>query len=92
VIVIKFWLAITADEQMRRFQQRQETPHKNFKITDEDWRNRRKWHAYEIAVGDMLALTHKPHAPWHLVPANNKRHARLQVLKLACHQIEQALA
>lgn len=91
-IVIKFWLHISKDEQLRRFRHRENTEYKHHKINAEDWRNRRKWHAYEIAVGDMLALTHKPHAPWHLVPANNKRHARLQVLKLACHQIEQALA
>jgi polyphosphate kinase 2 (PPK2 family) len=57
----------------------------------EDWRNRRKWHAYEAAVGDMLALTDNPFAPWHLIPANNKRYARLQILKTACKQIETAL-
>lgn len=90
-IVVKFWLHISKDEQLRRFRDRQETEYKQHKINAEDWRNRRKWHAYEIAVGDMLALTHRPQAPWHLVAANNKRHARLQVLKLACKQINDAL-
>lgn len=90
-LVVKFWLHISKDEQLRRFRDRQETEYKQHKINAEDWRNRRKWHAYEIAVGDMLALTHRPLAPWHLVAANNKRHARLQVLKLACKQINEAL-
>jgi len=57
----------------------------------EDWRNRRKWASYEIAVGDMLALTSTRHAPWHLVAANNKRHARLEIIKTSCRQIEAAL-
>lgn len=91
LIVIKFWLHISKDEQLRRFRHREETDYKRHKINNEDWRNRRKWAAYEVAVGDMLALTDKPHAPWHLVPANNKRFARLQVLKLACEQIASAL-
>lgn len=91
-IVVKFWLHISKAEQLRRFRDRQETEYKQHKINAEDWRNRRKWHAYEIAVGDMLALTDRPPAPWHLVAANNKRHARLQVLKLACKQINEALS
>jgi polyphosphate kinase 2 (PPK2 family) len=91
VIVLKFWLHISKDEQLRRFRDREETGYKRHKINAEDWRNRRKWRAYEIAVGDMLALTHTPRAPWHLVPANNKRHARLQVLKISCKQIAAAL-
>jgi len=90
-IVVKFWLHIGKEEQLRRFREREATDYKRHKINAEDWRNRRKWRAYEIAVGDMLALTHRPHLPWHLVPANNKRHARLQVLKLASRQIELAL-
>ncbi len=90
-IVVKFWLHISKDEQLRRFRHREETEYKRHKINAEDWRNRRKWTAYEIAVGDMLSLTDQPQAPWHLVAANNKRHARLQVLKLACKQIDEAL-
>jgi polyphosphate:AMP phosphotransferase len=90
-IVIKFWLQISHEEQLRRFRAREETAYKRHKIGPEDWRNRRKWAAYEIAVGDMLALTDTAHAPWQLIPANNKRHARLQILKTACKQIELAL-
>jgi AMP-polyphosphate phosphotransferase len=92
VVVLKFWLHISKDEQLRRFRDREDTDYKRHKIGAEDWRNRRKWHAYEIAVGDMLALTHTARAPWHLVPANNKRHARLQILKTSCRQIAAALA
>jgi len=91
IVVIKFWLQISPDEQLKRFRAREDTPYKRHKMSDEDWRNRKKWKDYEIAVGDMLALTDTKAAPWHLVPANNKRFARLEVLKLACRQIESAL-
>lgn len=91
IIVLKFWLQLSNAEQLRRFRHREGTDYKRHKINAEDWRNRRKWRAYEIAVGDMLALTHRPHAPWHLVPADNKRHARLEVLKISCKQIAAAL-
>jgi len=92
IIVVKFWLHVSRDEQLRRFRAREQTPYKRHKINDEDWRNRRKWDAYEVAVGDMIALTDTVAAPWHLIPANNKRYARLQILKTACKQIESALA
>ncbi len=91
VIVLKFWLHIGKDEQLRRFRDREATAYKRHKMDAEDWRNRRKWQSYEIAVGDMLALTHSRHAPWHLIAANNKRHARLAILKSSCQQIEAAL-
>lgn len=91
MIVIKFWLQISKDEQLRRFREREKTPYKRHKITEEDWRNRGKWSSYEVAVGDMLALTDHKAAPWHLIAANNKRFARLQVLKLACREIEKAM-
>lgn len=90
-IVVKFWLQISREEQLARFRSREETAFKTHKINEEDWRNRRKWDAYEIAVGDMLALTDTPHAPWHLIPANDKRYARLQVLRTACRAIQAAL-
>jgi AMP-polyphosphate phosphotransferase len=90
-IVVKFWLQISRDEQLRRFRAREATSYKNHKINAEDWRNRRKWSAYEVAVGDMLAFCDTSHAPWHLIPANDKRHARLQVLKIACRSITEAL-
>jgi polyphosphate kinase 2 (PPK2 family) len=82
---------VSRDEQLRRFREREQTAYKQHKINAEDWRNRDKWDAYEIAVGDMLALTDKPEAPWHLIPANDKRHARLLILKQAVHAIEAAL-
>ena len=91
IVLVKFWLHLSKDEQLRRFREREETAYKRHKINEEDWRNRRKWAGYEIAIGDMLALTDSPVAPWHLIPANNKRYARLQVLKTACKQIESAL-
>jgi len=91
-IVVKFWMHISREEQLLRFRSREETAYKNHKINAEDWRNRRKWTAYETAVGDMLALTDTPNAPWHLIPSNNKRYARLQILRTACRHIEANLA
>ena len=90
-IVVKYWLHVSHAEQLRRFREREGTPHKRHKMNDEDWRNRKKRASYEIAVGDMLALTDKENAPWHLVPADNKRFARLEVLRGASRQIEAAL-
>lgn len=91
LIVVKYWLHISHDEQLRRFRDRETTPHKRHKLNAEDWRNRRQRAAYEAAVGDMLALTTRPAAPWHLVPADNKRYARIDVLRTATRQIEAAL-
>ncbi len=90
-IVLKFWLHLSREEQLRRFRHREATDYKQHKINAEDWRNRRKWPAYEVAVGDMLALTDKPAAPWHLVPADDKRFARLEILKISCKLIDAAL-
>jgi AMP-polyphosphate phosphotransferase len=90
-IVIKVWMHISKDEQLRRFRAREQTPYKQHKINREDWRNRKQWAAYETAVGDMLALTDSPHAPWHLVPSNNKRYARLEIIRHACRRITAAL-
>ena len=92
MVVAKYWLHIDKDEQLRRFKSRQATPHKRWKITDEDWRNREKWDDYEAAVGDMVARTHTPAAPWTLVEGNDKRFARLKVIETLCQQLEQALA
>jgi len=91
VIVLKFWLHVSKEEQLRRFRDREATLYKRHKMNAEDWRNRRKWASYEIAVGDMIALTSTHHAPWHLVAADNKRHARLEIIKVSCRQIEAAL-
>ena len=90
-IVVKYWLHISHDEQLRRFRDRETTQHKSHKLNAEDWRNRRQRPAYEIAVGDMLALTNRNNAPWHTIPADNKRYARIEVLRLATRQIEAAL-
>jgi len=84
VVVVKYWLHITKDEQERRFKERASSPYKSWKLCDEDWRNRAKWDAYELAVNDMVARTSTHAAPWHLVAANDKNVARLTVLKLAC--------
>lgn len=90
-IVVKYWLHISHAEQLRRFRDREAAPHKRHKLNAEDWRNRRQRPAYEIAIGDMLALTDKRNAPWHLIPADNKRYARIEVLRLAARRIEAAL-
>lgn len=91
-IVLKYWLHISHEEQLRRFRDREATPHKAHKLNAEDWRNRRKRGEYEIAVGDMLALTDRKNAPWDLIPADNKRFARIEVLRRAARRIEAALA
>jgi polyphosphate:AMP phosphotransferase len=90
-VVVKYWLTISKEEQLRRFQEREQTGFKRFKITEEDWRNRDKWEAYEVAVCDMIDRTSTEIAPWTLVEANNKYFARLKVLKTLCHAIEKAL-
>ena len=90
-IVIKFWLAISKEEQYRRFKEREKTAFKRFKITPEDWRNRKKWDAYEKAVCDMVDRTSTDIAPWTLVEANDKLHARAKVLRTICDRMEAAL-
>ena len=90
-IVTKFWLTITRDEQLKRFREREKTAFKNFKITAEDWRNRKRWKDYEEAVCDMVERTSNTQAPWILVPANDKYLARIQVLRTLCERIEAAL-
>jgi len=90
-VVLKFWLAISKEEQLRRFHAREKTGFKRFKITAEDWRNRESWAAYERAAGDMVDRTSTEAAPWTLVEANSKEHARVKVLKTLCERIEAAL-
>jgi len=91
IIVQKFWLAITPEEQLRRFRHREKTPYKQYKITEEDWRNRKKWGAYEAAACDMVERTSTPAAPWALVPSNDKNWARVEVMKTVCRRLEKAL-
>ncbi|MDO8722885.1 MAG: polyphosphate:AMP phosphotransferase [Syntrophales bacterium] len=90
-VIIKFWLTITKNEQLRRFKEREITGFKRFKITEEDWRNRRKWNKYEIAVGEMINRTSTDIAPWSVVEANNKYYARIKILKEICSRIEAAI-
>lgn len=90
-IVIKFWMHIDKDEQERRFKERQENPEKQWKITDEDWRNREKWDQYEDAVNEMLLRTSTDYAPWVVVEGNDKYYARVKVLKTVVDAIEERL-
>ena len=87
-VVVKFWLAITKEEQLRRFKEREKIGFKRFKITEEDWRNREKWDDYERAVCDRVDRTSTEIAPWTLVEANDKYFARIKVLKTLCQRIE----
>ena len=87
-IVIKFWIHIDPDTQLERFQERQNTPEKRWKITDEDWRNREKWPQYEKAVNEMLRKTSTQFAPWYIVESKDKRYARLKALNTVIQAIE----
>ena len=90
-VVIKFWMHIDKDEQERRFRERQENPEKQWKITDEDWRNREKWDQYEDAVNEMLMRTSTDYAPWVVVEGNSKYYARVKVLQTVVDAIEERL-
>ncbi|GAA6130960.1 polyphosphate:AMP phosphotransferase [Halopseudomonas sabulinigri] len=89
--VIKFWLAITPQEQLSRFEAREKTPTKRYKLTDEDWRNREKWPDYVNAMNDMVENTATAHAPWHVIPATDKRYARIQALRIVCETLQKRL-
>jgi polyphosphate kinase 2 (PPK2 family) len=100
-VVVKFWLAISKDEQARRFEARRDVPYtrykitvpyKRYKITDEDWRNRDKCDQSVQAVGDMIDRTSTDYAPWSLVEADDKRYGRLKVLHTICERLEARLA
>jgi polyphosphate kinase 2 (PPK2 family) len=90
-VVVKLWMAISAAEQLKRFGARERTRFKRFKITPDDWRNRKKWPKYESAVRDMVDRTSTAIAPWTLVEANDKRWARVKVLRTICDRLEAAL-
>ena len=90
-LVLKFWMQIDKDEQERRFKERMENPEKQWKITDEDWRNREKWDQYEKAVDEMLIRTSTTYAPWTIVEGNNKYYARVKVLETVVHAMEKRL-
>ena len=91
IVLVKFWLHIHPDEQEQRFEARRQVPYKRWKLTPEDFRNRGKWHEYEIAVHDMVERTSTRVAPWHLIEGNDKRFARVKVLKTVCEALEGAL-
>ena len=90
-IVVKFWLQVSNEEQLKRFKEREKTEFKRFKITEEDWRNRKKWDAYAQAVCDMVERTSTGRSPWTLVEANDKNHARVKVLRTICERLERVL-
>ncbi|MEZ0233153.1 MAG: polyphosphate:AMP phosphotransferase [Methylophilaceae bacterium] len=92
VLVLKFWLQITQEEQLARFTARKESAYKQFKITPDDWRNRKKWNAYKLAAADMIERTSSVVAPWHLIEANDKNYARIKILRTLCEKIEEKLA
>jgi polyphosphate kinase 2 (PPK2 family) len=86
--IVKFFLHITKKEQLRRFEERENNPYKNWKIGPEDWRNRKKWSEYETAIDDMFERTDTGTAPWLLIAANRKWHARTEVLKKVADHLE----
>lgn len=90
-VIIKFWVQIDKDTQLQRFEERQNTPEKRWKITDEDWRNREKWGAYETAVNEMLQKTSTTYAPWHILESVDKKYARIKALKIVIEALEEAL-
>ena len=91
IVLVKFWLHISPEEQERRFRARAKIAYKRWKLTDEDWRNREKWGRYELAVNDMIERTSTPIAPWVLVEGEDKRYARIKVLRSVCESLERAL-
>jgi polyphosphate kinase 2 (PPK2 family) len=91
MILVKFWLHISSEEQLKRFKKREGDPLKAWKLTEEDWRNREKRKAYAEAVEDMLARTDQAHAPWHVVEADSKRYARVKVLESVIERIEKGM-
>lgn len=91
IVVAKFWLQVSPEEQLRRFKERQTIAYKQYKITDEDWRNRKQWDDYKGAVDDMIAQCSTEVAPWTLVAANDKNFARIQILKTVVQRLRAAL-
>lgn len=90
-VILKFWVQIDKDTQLRRFNEREHTPEKRWKITDEDWRNREKWDLYEDAVNEMLKKTNTSYAPWHILESNDKKYARIKALEIVIDEVEKKL-
>ena len=91
IVMLKFWIHLGKDEQLKRFKEREKTPWKMHKITDEDWRNRERWDDYKEAVNDMVAHTSTEFAPWTLIPGNDKKVARVEIIKTLCEAMEKNL-
>ena len=92
VIIVKFWLQISPEEQLRRFQNRQKDPVRRWKLTDEDWRNRDKTEQYDQAIDEMFTRTNHELAPWHIVSGEQKKWARVQVVEILNKRIEEGIA
>lgn len=90
-IICKFWMHISPEEQLRRFEARRNVPYKAWKLTAEDWRNREKWSLYEAAADEMLLRTSTPAAPWTIVEAEDKHFARIKVLRTVAQRLESEL-
>ncbi|MCQ2444492.1 MAG: polyphosphate:AMP phosphotransferase, partial [Mailhella sp.] len=90
-VLLKFWLHISPEEQLRRFKERERIPYKQYKITPEDWRNRDKWGDYVAAADEMFLRTNTDYAPWHIVPAEDKKYARIFVLRTYRDALKAAL-
>lgn len=90
-VIIKFWVQIDKDTQLARFNDRQNTPEKQWKITEEDWRNREKWDQYETAVNEMIQKTSTTYAPWHILESVDKKYARIKALKIVIEELERVL-
>jgi len=91
IVLLKFWLQISKDEQLARFEARKVTPHKQWKLQDEDWRNREKWNDYAIATHEMIQQTSVSNSPWILVENENKHYGRIKVLNAVCDALENAI-
>ena len=89
--MIKFWVQIDKDTQLKRFEDRRDTPEKRWKITDEDWRNREKWDQYEVAVDEMIEKTSTTYAPWHILESVDKKYARVKALEIIIKEIQKRL-
>jgi polyphosphate:AMP phosphotransferase len=91
IVLVKFWIQISKEEQYARFKAREETPHKRWKLTEEDWRNRERWEDYELAVNDIIQHTSTVVAPWTLVEGDDKRYARIKVIRTLCQRLQEVL-
>jgi polyphosphate kinase 2 (PPK2 family) len=92
MVLLKFWVHISQDEQLRRFKAREEDPFRRWKITKDDWRNRERWDDYVAAAEEMLAKTSTTYAPWNVVPAESKLHARITILEAVADAFDHAIA